>query len=224
MKASIGNLANKMLGHGPGVLWAMIVGGVLWVVLGYFRFLTPLGLDVTFREDLGYSQILRTALFLLYNLPGVLALLLTAWAALSYLTTLRAARTGLKRAAQVFALLASLLGLVAAAGQIIQFDPLTTGGLRLGAPILGLALFLAGLSVGRDSNRQEGHQRLLVLELIMLGVIGMATLPVGTIIYALALLPHVFGTGLYALFGAGWIILGFSLRNETVKDAGAAYA
>lgn len=222
MKASSGD--NKMLGHGPAVLWAMFIGGVLWIVNGYFRFMTPQGPDVLWREELGYSPILSIELFLVYNLPGVLALLLTAWAALSYLFTLPTARTGLKRMAQVLVLLASLLGLVAAAGQIVQFDPLTTGGLRIGLPILGMGLFLAGLIGVRDKKAQEGHQRLLGLELILLGIIGMVTLPVGTIIYALALLPHVFGTAVIALFGVGWIVLGFSLHNETVENAGTAYA
>lgn len=222
MKASSGN--NKMLGRGPAVPWAMFIGGVLWIVNGYFRFMNPQGPDVVWREELGYSPILSIELFLLYNLPGVLALLLTAWAALSYLFTLPTARTGLKRMAQVLVLLASLLGLVAAAGQIVQFDPLTTGGLRLGLPILGMGLFLAGLIGARDKKSQEGHQRLLGLELILLGVIGMVTLPVGTIIYALAMLPHVFGTAVIALFGVGWIVLGFSLHNETVENAGTAYA
>ena len=71
------------MGSGQPVLWAMIVGGVLWIVHGYYRNLTPHGPDVQWQEDLRYSPVLSTELFLLYNVPGVLALLLTAWAALS---------------------------------------------------------------------------------------------------------------------------------------------
>jgi len=189
MKASTGNPINRLLGQGPAVLWSMVAGGILWIVHGYFRFMTPQGSDVVWREDLGYSPILSTELFLLYNLPGVLALLLTAWAALSYLTTLRTARTGLKRAAQMLVLLASVLGLIAAAGQVVQFDPLTTGGISLGPPVLGLALFLAGLAAVRDGKGLYGHRGLLGSGLMLLGVIGMVALPLPSLMYALALLP-----------------------------------
>lgn len=176
------------------------------------------------REDLQYSPILSTELFLLYNLPGVLALLLTAWAALSYLASLRTARTGLKRAAQILVLLASILGLIATAGQVVLFVPPTTGGISLGAPVLGLALFLAGLAVVRDGKFLYGHSGFLGPVLILLGVIGMLTLPLQPLMYALALLPLAFGTAVFALFGAGWVVLGFSLRHETVGDSGNAYA
>jgi hypothetical protein len=224
MKALIGNLINRMLGQGPAVLWAMVAGGILWIVHGYFRFMTPQGPDAVWREDLQYSPILSTELFLLYNLPGALALLLTAWAALSYLPTLRTARTGLRRAAQMLVLLASIFGLIATAGQVVLFVPMTTGGISLGVPVLGLALFLTGLAVIRDAQGPYGHPGLLGPALMLLGVTGMFTLPLQPLMYALALLPLAFGTGLFALFGIVWIILGFSTRNETVKEAGASYA
>lgn len=221
MTTSIRNSIYGKRGQGVAVFWGMVVGGVLWIIAGYLRYMTPLGPDVMYREDLGFSQIISAQLFLLYNIPGVLALLLTAWAALSYLSMPQSALIGMKRAAKVFVLLAFLLALVAATGQVIRFDPLTTGGLRTGLPILGLALLLAGLSVARESNGQEGHQRFLGLELILLGVIGMATLPVGTIIYAFALLPLEFGSALYATFGTGSIVVGFSLHKDMAENAGS---
>lgn len=213
MKASTETPIFRMLGQGPAVLWATTVGGILWVVYGYFEFMTPQGPDVVWREELGYSPILRTELFLLYNLPGVLALLLTAWATLSYLRTLRTGHTGLKRAALIVALLASAFGLLATAGQVIPFDPLTTGGLSLGTPILGLALFLAGLAVVRDRKALYGQAGWTGPVLVLLGVIGMFTLPLRPLMFALALLPLAFGAAAFTLFGAGWIILALSLRN-----------
>lgn len=33
-----------------------------------------------------------------------------------------------------------------------------------------------------------------------------------------------FGTAVFALFGAGWVVLGFSLRHETVRASANAYA
>jgi hypothetical protein len=95
----------RMMGRGEPVLWAMIVGGVLWIVHGYYRNLTPHGPDVQWQEDLGYSPVLSTELFLLYNVPGILALLLTAWAALSFVGFLSGPRSRLKQAALVCAAL-----------------------------------------------------------------------------------------------------------------------
>lgn len=224
MKAPTANLTNQLRGRGPAVLWAVIVGGFLWIIHGYFRFMTPQGPDAVWREELGYSPILSKELFVLYNLPGVLALLLTSWAVLSYMPTFHNSRTALRRAAQLLVLLASLLGLMATVGLAALFVPPATGGISMGVPVLGLALFLAGLSVARSSNGQEGHRRFLGPALVVLGVIGMVTLPVQPLMYALALLPLAFGAALFALFGAGWIFLGFSLRTEPVKDAGTAYA
>lgn len=224
MNAPAGSPFNRLLGHGPTVLWAMVVGGILWIFYGYFRYMTPRGPDVVWREDLGYSPILSTELFLLYNLPGVLALLLTSWATLSHLSMLRTAHTGWKRAVQILGLLAFIFGLIAAAGQVVMFDPLTTGGISLGVPILGLALLLTGLAVVRDGYGPYGGPGLLRPLLMLLGVIGMMALAVRPLMFALALLPLAFGTAVIALFGAGWVALGFGLRSRIGRRAGIADA
>lgn len=212
-----GQPLNRLLGRGPAVLWAMAAGGVLWIVHGYFRNMTPQGPDVVWREDLGYSPIVSTELFLLYNLPGVFALLLTAWAALSYLATLNTAHTGLKRTAQILALLAAVFGLIATAGQIVLFDPLTFGSISFGTPTLGLAIFLTGLAVASDSRGQE-HPRVLGPGLMLLGAIGLFILPLRPLMYALELLPLAFGALVFALFGAGWVVLGFNLRKAAIRQ------
>lgn len=205
---------NRLLGRGLAVFWAMAVGGILWIVHGCFRFLTPGGPDSVWREDLGYSPIVSTELFLLYNVPGVLALLLTTWATLSYLSTFRTHHAELKRAAQILALVALFFGVIAAVGLVVLFVPPATGGISMGVPFLGLALFLAGLGVIQDGKESYGHPRRLGPLLMLLGVIGMLTLPVQPLIYALALLPLAFGTALFAVFGAGWVVLGFTLRSR----------
>ena len=205
--------SNPLLGHGPTVLWAMAAGGILWIVYGYFRFMTPQGPDVEWREELGYSPILSTDLFLLYNVPGVLALLLTLWATLSYVHCLRTEHTRLKRAAWITALLASVLGLIATVGQVILFDPLKTFGLAVGTPILGLAIFFVGLAVIRDGKTSNGPSPLVGLVLMLLGVIGMFTLPLRPLMFALSLLPLAFGAAAFTLFGASWILLASSLRK-----------
>ncbi|UZX02266.1 hypothetical protein F8G81_06275 [Arthrobacter sp. CDRTa11] len=210
----------RLLGHGPGLLWAMVAGGLLWMVHGYLRFLTPQGPDAVWREDLQYSQILSTPLFLMYSLPGVLALLLSSWAALSFLPTLATGRTGLRRAARIFALLAFVFGLVAAVGQVVLFVSPTIGGISFGVPSLGLALFLAGLAAGREGGADgRGPHRFVGLWMMLLGGIGMLTLPVQPLVYALELLPLTFATAVFALFGAGWIGLAFTLRTETAPAA-----
>lgn len=215
--------SNPLLGHGPTVLWAMIAGGILWIIYGYFRFITPQGPDVEWREELGYSPILSTELFLLYNVPGVLAMLLTLWAILSYVHSLRTEHFRLKYAAWITALLASVLGLLATIGQVILFDPLKTFGLAVGTPILGLAIFLAGLAVARDGKIQNGPSVLMGRVLMLLGVIGMFTLPLRPLMFALSLLPLAFGAAAFALFGAGWIVVGFGLQSEPAREAGVGY-
>jgi hypothetical protein len=222
MNAPAGNPLNRLLGQGPAVIWAMVVGGVLWTFHGYFQYLTPLGPDAVWREDLGYSPILSTELFLLYNVPGVVALLLTSWATLSYVSRLRTAHTGLIRAAQILGLLAFVFGLIAAVGLGVLFVAPTTGGLSLGVPLLGLALFLIGLAVARDGKGPYPPPRLLGPLLMLLGAIGMMTLPLRPLMFALAMLPLAFGTTAFALFGAGWVVLGFSLRSRISQEAGAA--
>lgn len=52
MNAPTGSNVSRLLSHGPAVLWVMVAGGILWIVYGYFRFMTPQGPDVAWREDL----------------------------------------------------------------------------------------------------------------------------------------------------------------------------
>ena len=212
----------KRPGQGQPALWAMIVGGVLWIVHGYYRNLMPHGPDVQWREDLGYSPVLSTELFLLYNVPGVLALLLTAWATLTFVVVLAGSRGRLKQTALVLAALSLLLGIIAGGGQVMLFDPLTFGGLSFGVPVLGLALFLVGLAVARAGRSGAGHSRLLGPGLVLIGAVGMFVLPLRPLMYALEILPLAVGAGVFALFGAGWIMLGVILRN--VGKAGTTYA
>lgn len=207
-------LPTPMPAPGPGLVSGMVAGGVLWIVHGYFRFIMPYGPDAVWRADLGYSPVLSTELFLLYNSPGVLALLLTAWAAFLYLRSLQRTRPGLQRGAWILAVVALLFGLTAAVGVAILFVPPTTGGISFGVPVLGLALFLAGLAVGRNGQDRHGQSRFLGRMLVLMGLVGMFTLPVQPLMYALALLPLAVGTTVFAVFGAGWVALAFKLNSE----------
>ena len=213
--ASAGNRATQIVGPGPIALWSMVAGGILWMVYGYFRFMAPQGPDVVWREDLGYSPILSNELFMLYNLPGVLALLLTLWAALSFTRalTLHKQKSRTKRAVQLLAVLAILFGLIAVVGQAILFDPLKTLGLALGTPLLGLAMLLAGMIIVRDPRSVSGYKRPMGPILIFLGLTGLFTLLLRPLMFALAFLPLTFGAAASAAFGAAWILLAFILRD-----------
>lgn len=196
----------------------MVAGGFLWIVFGFFRFMMPQGADVLWREDLGYSLILSTGLFVQYNLPGVLALLLTTWTALSLLHAIQTTRTGLKRAVWILLVLAAFFGLIATVGQIVLFDPLTTGGLSFGTLFLGLGLFFAGLAAARRDESSREHPRFLGASLLLLGAIGMSTLLLRPLMFALGLLPLAFGAAAYAFFGIAWIVLGLNFNSQPRKS------
>jgi hypothetical protein len=208
-----------MIRPGPGLLWGTVAGGILWMVHGYFRFIMPYGPDAEWRKDLGYSPVLSTELFLLYNVPGVLALLLTAAAAFSYLRSLPRPRRGLQRAARILAMLAILFGLIAAVGASIRSVSPTTGGISLGVPALGLALVLAGLALRSDGVDGRGQTRLLAPLLVLTGLVGMFTLPVQPLIYALAVVPFAVGTAVFVVFGVGWAALAFTLGSGRSASA-----
>lgn len=60
----------------------------------YFKFLMPAEPDAMWQEDPGYSKILRSGLFFLYNVPGVLAFLLGLLAAVRLAVLLASPTTG----------------------------------------------------------------------------------------------------------------------------------
>lgn len=185
----------------------MAAGGALWAVFGFYRFLLPHGPDVQWREDLGYSLILSNGLFLLYNLPGVLALLMTSSAAFRYVAAVHPVNGRLGSVSRVLLVFAAVLGLMAAAGQLGQFDALTTGGLSFGVLFLGLALFLAGMAMSGGNHRPGRYQRMRGSALMLLGATGMVVLLLRPLMYALQLLPLAFGAAACILFGLGWILL-----------------
>lgn len=60
----------RMLGRGEPAWWAMIIGGFLWIVHGYYRNLTPHGPDVQWQEDSQYSLVLSAELFCCTTSPA----------------------------------------------------------------------------------------------------------------------------------------------------------
>ena len=192
---------------GPRVSWLMTAGGALWAVFGYYRFLLPHGPDVQWREDLGYSLILNNGLFVLYNLPGVLALLMTALGAFRYVAAVHPVKRKLGNVSRVLLIIAAVFGLMAAAGQLGQFDALTTGGLSFGVLFLGQALFLAGLAMTERNTGLRKYGPASAFALILLGITGMLVLLLRPLMFALQLLPLVIGAAVCIAFGVGWIVL-----------------
>ncbi|MFE6256577.1 hypothetical protein [Agromyces sp. NPDC057865] len=211
----------RLRGEGPAARWTLIIGGALWIVHGYLRFIPPAGTDVVFRPELGYAVVIRSDLFVVYNVTGVLALLLTSGGTLLLLSTLSAGHRGWRRAARIVAVVAVFLGLLALMGLLLMFDPLTTAGLDLGEPVLGAALALAGLAEVLDGS-SSGHPRWRGPLLIVTGAIGMAMLPLRPAIYALGLLPIEAGVLGLALFGVGCILVGATVRSHSTRPGRTA--
>jgi hypothetical protein len=199
---------------------AALLGGALWVPYGIFEMLEPWDADVVYRDDVGYSVITDTPLFVAYSLPGSLALLLTSLGLLGVLTLLGASagRTGSISLVLTYAALA--LAALSLAGVIVLFDPLFTGGRIFGSLALGTATFLAGVNALRSRVASVWTVALLVL-----GLGGVFLLPLWPLVYAVMWLPEAAGAAFIALFGLGWMAVGFALwskRGEPVRETARA--
>ena len=195
---------------------AAILGGALWVPYGVFVMLEPWGAGVVYSDDVGYSVITNTSLFVTYSLPGSLALLLTSLGLLNVLAMLRASAGRIGRIALVLVYVALALSVLSLAGVILLFDPLFTSGRIFGAFALGIATFLAGVNA-RESHTAPGW----MVALMALGLAGISLLPLWPLVYALMLVPEAAGAVFMALFGLGWMAAGYVLwfgRGETVRE------
>lgn len=193
---------------------AAMLGGVLWVPYGVFAMLEPWGAGVVYRDDVGYSVITSMPLFIMYSLPGCLALLLTSLGLLGVLVRLPAGRTG--RISLVLAYIAVALAVLSLSGVSALFDPLFTSGRIFGTLVLGIATLLAGVTAGR-SRATLGW----TLALMALGLAGTFLLPLWPLVYALMWVPEAAGAAFIALFGLGWLVVGYVLwseRGEPVRE------
>ncbi len=183
------------------------IGGLLWIPYGVFEMLQPWGTDTVYREDRGYEVITDETLFVAYALPGSLALLLTALglAGVVGLFGLPAGRIG--RIGRILAYVAAALAVFSLAGVIALFDPVFTSGRIFGTLALGIATLLVSVEA-----HKKGVARHWTLALLLLGAIGIFLLPLWPLVYALEWLPEAAGAAIIALFGLGWIALGYRLR------------
>jgi hypothetical protein len=156
-------------------------------------------------------------MFILYNLPGVLALLMTALGAFPYVAAVHPVKRKLGNVSRVLLVIAAVFGSMAAVGQLGRFDALTTGGVSFGVLFLGLALFLAGLATSAKNTGTGRYGPVQGIELMLLGITGMLILLLRPLVFALQLLPLAFGTAACVLFGVGWILL---VRGAGLTPAG----
>lgn len=188
---------------------AAMLGGALWAPYGIFEMLEPWGADVVYRDDMGYSVITNTPLFVAYSLPGSLALLLTSLAMLGVLAILRVSAGRIGRIALVLVYVALALSVLSLAGVIVLFDPLFTSGRIFGSLVLGTATFLAGVNALR-SPVASGW----AIALIALGLSAIFLLPLWPLVYALMWVPEAAGAAFIAVFGLGWVAVGYTLWSE----------
>lgn len=182
---------------------------------GIFEMVAPWGADVVYRDDVGYSVITDAPLFVVYSLPGSLAVLLTSLGLLGVLTLLgeSAGRTGGIGLILVYVALA--LSVLSLAGVILLFDPLFTSGRIFGTLALGIATFLAGVKALR-SRAPQGW----AFSLIALGLAGIFLFPLWPLVYALMWVPEVAGAAFMVLFGLGWMLLGYALWSDGGEPGG----
>lgn len=176
-----------------------LVGGALWIPYGIFEMLEPWGPGKVYREDLGYELVTDSLLYVVYSLPGSIALILTAIALLS----LGSSGRRVARAGRILASVAGAIGALSTVGVIVQFVPLFFTGLTFGSLFLAVGAVTLGIDAGGGRTSLAWPSLLIAT-----GVLGVLTLPLRPLVYALALVPNVVGAGLIGLFGLGWVAFG----------------
>ncbi len=200
-----------------GIRWAgaaAMLGGILWVPYGIWEMLEPWGPDVLYRDDLGYAEVIDPVRFVIYSLPGSLALVLTTLGLFGVLALLRLPLGPITRAARVLATLALVLAVVSLVGVIVQFDPFFTAGRVFGSVALAAATMLTGIDASRAGTTAMSARALLAL-----GLLGLFLFPLWPLVYALQWVPQWAGAAIIALFGLGWFAAGVRLGAGTRRRA-----
>jgi hypothetical protein len=101
------------------------------------------------------------------------------------------------------------LGLISLVGVVLVFDPVFTAGRIIGTLSLGGAALLASVAA-----RRGGAAIAWVWALFLLGALGVFLLPLWPLVYALGWFPEEAGAMVIALFGIGWMWVGWRVWNE----------
>lgn len=186
-----------------------MLGGILWLPYGLFTMLQPWGVDVAYREAQGYSVVVDKTLFVAYSVPGALALVLASIGLLTVVAQLSGRRGTVARATCVLGYVALALGSASFVGVIALFDPMFTAGRIFGTLALGVATTMAAVLA-----HQGNAHRAWVIGLILLGALGVFLLPLWPLVYALRWLTPGQAASFIAVFGAGWLAVGYQLLRE----------
>jgi hypothetical protein len=179
------------------------------MVYGPLTMLRPWGVDVVFNAGQGYSVVVDRRSFVAYNLPGSLALALTALGLLGVTAHLRQRRTRREKTARWLAYVAVGLGVISLVGVALAFDPLFTAGRIFGTLALGVATVAASVAA-REGDADSGWVVLLGL----VGLIGCFLLPLWPLVYMLNWVSEGAAAVVIALFGLGWLVVGLRLWRE----------
>ncbi len=189
---------------------AAVVGGLLWMVYGVFLMLEPWGQAEVYREELGYQLVTNRALYWVYALPGSLALILTALALLGLFRRYALPRSGVGKLGAVLTKLSLVLAVLSFLGTVALIAPLSFAGRSFGSLALGAAALLVGMDLPRANPALQMH-------LVILGCLGLSLLALQPLVWALQIIPASIATGIIALFGLGWLVLGYRL-SQSGKD------
>jgi hypothetical protein len=175
------------------------------MVYGVFLMVKPWGAAEVYRDDLGYQLVTNVSLFWLYNLPGTVAIFLTAPGLVGIVTRYklpvsRAGKIGIILTYITFGLAGlSLVGLVT------LIAPLAFASKAFGSLTLGAATFLIGFDMQRANKVSPWKTAFLII----LGFMGLLLLPLLPLVFALELIPAGLAAGFIAGFGLGWVLLGY---------------
>ena len=188
---------------------AAVTGGLLWVGYGLLAMLRPLGIDVVYREELGYSVVVAVPVFVAYNLPGSIALVLTSIGLLGITPNAVRRDQPMERATRWLAYVAVALGVISLASVVLLVDPVFTTARIFGTLALGAATVTAAVAA-----RQSGADTAWVALLGVLGILGLLLFPLWPLVYMLTWFTETIGALVFAVFGIGWLVVGWRLRQE----------
>lgn len=176
-----------------------VLGGVLWVIYGVFEMLEPFGVAKLYDAHLGYERITDPTLYLGYGIPGATALILTGLG----LTRWTRGETGsIVGVSRVTAFAVVVAGGLSGLGLVVRSAPLFFGPVALGTPVLGAATCLLASGSQGAARADRGL-------LLLTGGLGLFTLPLRPLVYALHAIPPAGGAVALGLFGLGWVLLGW---------------
>lgn len=184
---------------------ALVAAGALWAVHGTLTMLKPWGDEARYSEVRGYSLVVDDGLFLLYNGPGALALLLTAAAVLVLARQIEPSRPRLAGAGKVALWLSIALGVVSVGGVVTLFDPVFTAARVAGAFVLGLGAALVATAASRWAG--------LAARLGAVGVLTLGLLPLWPLVYAVRWLPEWGGAAYFVVLGLSVVALAGAPRG-----------